>query len=511
MAAVASFAVKRALVIAVLALSYAPPAHAQTQGPQPGVPVFAPTLPLPVPRPQTPSPAIAALQPEPPPPPVNDPMLAPVPPAGRIVGSWQEALSMLVVRSLDLRNAYDQIKVAEAMSRVALAATLPTLTGTGLGTHQFITHSVASGQEGQSVQCTSATNCQSAVGTTVPTPNYLNGSVLLTQPLLAIEAWHAIGTAHVSEEAARLSSADLKRTLAISVGTDIVNVVTTERVAELNRVALRNALEQFELMRLKASHGAANALDVANIQQTVDTARGAIVTGDEALREAREALGLALGTPEQIGVPPSFSLNDLVTGAGTSCRVVDRLEARRDIAALRKLEEVAARNVTDVYEQFLPTLGAASSLATTTLNTGAAPNTTWSLQGILTIPLWDGGVRYGNLHNMQALLDEAKNATEAAERTATIAILQAKRGVEVAEDAERVAQKARDTDANIDRMTRAMYRTGGAALSEPAVTSLNVQLAAEALAAAEINYALKQAATLQAKLTFALTLSVCHW
>jgi outer membrane protein, multidrug efflux system len=467
--------------------------------------VLAPTVPLPKP------PVDLLSMPEPPPPHVDDPMLTPVPPAGRIVGSWQEALSMLVVRSLDLRNAYDQIKSAEALSRIALAATLPTIAGTGTATHQFITNTVA-GAGAMSLTCMgSATGTSCGEGSTVPTPNYMTGALVLSQPLLAIEAWHYIGTTHVSQEAARLSAEDLKRTLAISVGTDIINVVTAERVAELNRVALRNALEQLELTRLKAKNGAANGLDIANIQQTVDTARAAIVTGDEALREAREALGLALGSPEQIGVPPSFSLNDLVTGAGTSCHVVDRLEARRDIAALRKLEEVAARNVTDVYEQFLPTISAASALSTTTLNTGAAPNTTWSIQGILTVPIWDGGVRYGNLHNMQALLDEAKNAKEAAERIATIAILQAKRGVEVAEDAERVAEQARTTDANIDKMTRAIFRTGGASSSEAPISSLNVQLATETLREAEITLALKQAATLQAKLTLALTLSVCHW
>jgi outer membrane protein TolC len=435
-----------------------------------------------------------------------------MPPAPRVVASWQEALSMLLARSLDLRNARDQIQIAEAMSRIALAATLPTVLGTGIATHQLITNPVsAAGQAMQQCSSTGMGGLTCSEGSTVPTQNYLNGTLTLTQPLLAIEAWHTIGTMHVAEQAARLSAEDLKRTLAISVGTDIVNVVAAERVAELNRTALKNALEQVALMHLKARDGAANALDVANIQQTVDTARAAIVTGDEALRQAREALGLALGTPEPVGVPPSFSLNDLVTGAGTSCRAIDRLEARRDIAALRKLEEVAARNVTDVYEQFLPTVAAASTVSTTTLNTGFAPNTTWSLQGILTIPIWDGGVRYGNLHNMQGLLDEAKNALEAAERTATIAILQAKRGVEVAEDAERVAEQARTTDANIDRMTRAMFRNGGSALSEPAVTSLQVQVAAETLREAEINLAIKQAATLQAKLTLALTLSVCRW
>jgi outer membrane protein TolC len=426
-----------------------------------------------------------------------------------MVSSWQEALSMLIARSFDLRNAADQIQIAAAQSRIALAQALPTLTGNGIATHNFITNAVATGTTVAQVTTTGMVSV--GEGTRTPTPNYLSGNLALVQPLLAIEAWHTSGTAHVSEDVARFNADDLRRTLAISVGTDIVNVVAAERVAELNRAALRSALEQLVLTQTKAKHGAANGLDIARIQQSVDTARAAIVTGDESLRQAREALGLALGDPQQMGVPPSFSLNDVVTGAGSSCRPIDQLPDRRDILALRTQELVAKRNVDDVYEQFLPTINAMSTLGTTTLDTGAAPATTWNIQAILTVPLWDGGVRYGNLHNTQALLDEARNATGQAERNATIAVLQARRGVEVAIDAEHVAEQARTTDANIDRWTRQMFQVGGAALSEAAISSLDVQLAAETLREAEISLAVKQAATQQAKLLEALTLSICHW
>ncbi len=480
------------------------------KAPPPGVPQLAPTAPLgPMPRPGS-SPPTAALASAsdalPPAPHIDDPMLVPVPPAPRLLSSWAEALSMLLGRSLDLRNAYDQVKMAEAQSRIALAGALPNLNGQATATHQFITHTSTTGVQSVTVTtCPMGTTCSAGVGNTVPTPNYLNANLTLTQPLLAIETWHTIGTTHVSEEASRLSSEDLKRTLSISVGTAIVNVVAAERVAELNRVGLRNALEQLALTRLKAKDGAANALDVERMQQSVDAARATLVTGDESLREAREALGLALGVPEAIGVSHDFTLDALVTSALGTCRTSDDLHERKDIAALRKLQEVAARNVTDVYEQFLPTIGASSGLSTTTLDTGVAPNTTWNILAVLSVPIWDGGARYGNLHNNQALLDEAKNNVEAAERNGTVAVIQAKRNVEVSADAERVADQARTTDANIDRMTRAMYRVGGE------VTSLDLLLAAENLREAEINLALKQAATVQAKLAAALTLSFCHW
>ena len=82
-----------------------------------------------------------------------------------------------------------------------------------------------------------------------------------------------------------------KRTLLLSVANQMVSVVTAERAAEINRVGLRVALEQLALSSAKRSLGAANGLDVIRAQQNAANARATLVTGDEALREAREALG----------------------------------------------------------------------------------------------------------------------------------------------------------------------------------------------------------------------------
>ncbi|MBV9947362.1 MAG: TolC family protein, partial [Myxococcales bacterium] len=63
------------------------------------------------------------------PPEVNDPLLAPVPPPRRVLRSWDEAVALLRSRSTDLRIAVDDLRRAEAQTRKALAAYLPTITG----------------------------------------------------------------------------------------------------------------------------------------------------------------------------------------------------------------------------------------------------------------------------------------------------------------------------------------------------------------------------------------------
>src|ERR1700722_7375840 len=73
---------------------------------------------------------------------VSDPMLAPPPPAPREVKSWDEALELLRARSPDYITGYESVLRASAQSRMALAASLPTLNGQGSYAHQFFTLSV---------------------------------------------------------------------------------------------------------------------------------------------------------------------------------------------------------------------------------------------------------------------------------------------------------------------------------------------------------------------------------
>jgi outer membrane protein, multidrug efflux system len=447
-----------------------------------------------------PSPAGTTAQPVPipPPPNVNDPMLAPVPPPRLTVATWREALALLRSRSTDLKTAYDEIRRAEAQTRIALAQTLPSINGTGTATHQFITNTSA-----QVVGVNSGLQPIFESFTT-PTPNYVSGNVQLQQTLINPEQWHSIVTAKVGEEASHMSVEDLKRTLALGVANALVGVLTAERVAEINRIGFRNALERLELTLRKKTLGAANGLDVVRAQQDVETARATLVTGDESLLEAREALGLAVGIPEQMGVSKDVSLDGLEHDAITICHQTPNLEDRPDIAAAIKKVEIAKRNVDDVYYQFLPFVNVQSTLSTSSLDTGAAPTTLWNLQAVLSVPLWDGGVRYGNLRNMQALLDEAQQTLESLRRQATIQITQARRGVEVAETSRKVAADARALAAEVDRLTRTGYQEGQG-------TSLDLVIAAEALRTADVNLALQEFAVVKARILATLSLATCPW
>jgi outer membrane protein TolC len=433
----------------------------------------------------------------PPPPDVSDPMLAPVPEPPRVLASWHEAVSLLRARSTDLKTAVDQVLQAEAQTRIALAQYLPTINGQGSYLHQLITNPVTGGL---SINAATGT----AVATTrVPTPLITTGSVQLTQDIINVQEFDQISINELSEDAARLSVDDEKRTLALSVANQIVAVVTAERDAEINRVGLRVALEQAEITDRKRALGAANGLDVVRAQQNVANARATLVTGDESLREAREALGLALGVPEETGVSPGVDVSGLAQDAAGSCRTVASVDERSDVAAARTRLDVAKRNLRNVWYTFIPTLTASSTVTATSL-VGPNPNPTWSITGILQVPIWDGGTRYGNLRNARAAEDIASQQLESLRRQAIIQVEQAQRQLVVADQSALVAKGQRDLAAQNDQMTQLAYQTGQG-------TSLELVTASEAHRQAELNFALAEFTVVKARLLAMLALATCPW
>lgn len=434
----------------------------------------------------------------PPAPEVKDPMLQPVPPAAVQIGSWDDALKHVRARSTDLRIAAEEVARAEAQSRVALAGALPSLNGQASFTHNLITN--------ETVQVVRGAG-PSGIGTQsvkTPYPDYLTASLTAVQPVLALRSWYAIGTADRNEDLARLSLEDTKRIIALDVANAIVGVVTAERISELNRVGLQNALTRLELTTRKTALGSGTGLDVIRGRQDVETARATLVTGDEALRQAREALGLALGLPEQVGVPPNVDLNGLEASARASCKASSSIDERPDVAALHGRVELSHRMVNDVKYQFAPTIDVRSSVNTSTIDSGAAPSTTWNVQAVLTVPIWEGGVRYGNLRDTKAQELIAVQQLEAGRRQATVQVEQARRAVGVAEERRRVATQARDLAAENDRLTRAAYLEGRG-------TSLELVTAAQVLREAEIQLALREFDLVKARVLAVIALASCPW
>lgn len=419
---------------------------------------------------------------------VDDAMLAPPPGAARELRSWQEALDMVRLHAPRYLSAVQRVQAAEARSRIALAGVLPSLTGEGRYTHQFFTEEVTLGAR------------------TFDTPlnNLFNASARLRVPVVNMRAIHGLSMGEKAEQAAELSLADERRQIAATIVDTMLATLATARVAELNRTGLRSALERLALATARERFGRGTALDVDRAQQDVAAARAELIQGDEALRTAREALGMVLGSEAAIAVSPALDLGAFERAVAQTCKLSPDLEQRPDIAAARARVELAERMVDDVGYQYWPTLDLVSELAYASEVMINGPNTTWNIQGVLSVPLYDGGARYGLKREQEALAAQARQALTETRLAAVVDKARATRAVAVLSESRDVAREQRDLARAIDERIRQGY-AGGLG------TSLDLVVSAQSLRQAENRLVLLELEVAKARAGAVLASAECMY
>lgn len=397
---------------------------------------------------------------------VSDPMLAPPADSAKKVQSWGEAISLVRSRSPDYLGSFETIRRAEAQTRMALAALLPVVTGQGTYTHNFLQAEIPFN------------------GATLVTPpaNVWQAAATASWTPLNARAYYDYESTKRNVDVAHLTFEDKRRQIAASVVATMLATMSSARVAELNRVGLKSALERLHLTEARLQYGQGTPLDVDRANEDVAASRRLVLNGDESLRRARESLGVALGSKEPIAVSTDLDLEAFERAVASTCHLNDAIEDRPDVVAAKQKVEVAKRQVTSAELAPLPTLGVQSQAVYSSAPV-LGPNGTFNVSGVLTIPLYDGGYRYGQLRDARAAEAQALQALEATRLAAIVSSARAKRSVEVSRADRDVSKQERDLAARIDMRTREAYARGRG-------TSLDLVTSAQALRLAEINLAI---------------------
>ncbi|HEX8438129.1 TolC family protein [Archangium sp.] len=438
---------------------------------------------------------------------VSDPMLAPVPPAPVQVASWQEALDQLRQRSTDLRTALARVESAAGLRRAALAGLLPSLSGSVSVQYNVLDPSstpLLGGGIGGGVGGGVGGSTGGAEGAPTPTSPLGTGVLTATVPLFNLSAIQSLRSANASRRAAHLTLEETRRQLTGALARALARVVSSERLAEVNRVNLRSALERLALAQRRLELGAGTRLDVVRLQQDAESARTAVVSGDESLRQARDTLGLVLGVERPVGVARGVELQELLDQAQRACRKLEGMETRPDLAAARARLESAELTVAAAQAQYAPTLAAQSTAVGLTVDPGFARVPVWNVGAVLTLPFWEGGAREGRVQQARAEEEVAREQVVSSQRAATVELTQAAREVEVARVAQEIAARARALAEENDRLTRRAFEVGTG-------TSQELVVSAAALRQAELELVLRDFELLQARIEAFLAEAACDW
>jgi outer membrane protein len=414
-----------------------------------------------------------------PPLPSLPPLEGPRPPAGAITPgegagvehvTFDDAVARALGRNPSIGEAVEEVHRFHALMEQVRANSLPTLNG--YGTYTRLDHDRVSG------------------GTVTEPAGQINLDVTLNAPLLYPRAWLTWSEASDLVDVARADEKDVRRTIAVSTGRAYLAILTQRRLLETARTARDNAKAHYEFTRAQRIGGVGNRLDEVRAAQEFTSDEVNVQNQAVALVRAREALGVFLAAAGPVDAASEDTptqmptLNDALNGA-------ERL--RPDVLARDEATRAAERTVRHAWGDYLPYLNLIAFPFYQQPPTITLPHTGWEAQLVLTVPFYDGGLRYGQQDQRKATANEARLTAEATLR-------QARSDVRVAFEEIQRADIALDQAAQSSAFARRALELANIAYAAGATTNLEVIDAERQARDAESQYAIAEDAARQARL-----------
>lgn len=349
--------------------------------------------------------------------------------------TFEDAVQRATTRNTNLELAQEDVRRAEALVQQARSTWLPTLSANGTYTRLDSDRELS--------------------GRVIAAANSINGNVTLTVPIIAPRSWVTTARAKDDREISKLTLTDTRRQVALVAGRAYLTVIGQKRVLESTVQARDTARAHEEFSKSRFVGGVGNRLDAVRAAQERATSETRVQTQALALVRAQEALGILLGengpidaTDVTLGAPPTLAA------------ALSEAESRSDVVVTKERAESARKSVRDSYADYLPLLTGIAQPFYQNPASLTLPTTGWQAQLLLTIPLFDGGNRYGLKHERDALYNQAKTNLDAALRQARSEVRLGFESVQRADEALVQAREAAKLAQEALELSQLAYRAG---------------------------------------------------
>ncbi|MBS2019574.1 MAG: TolC family protein [Deltaproteobacteria bacterium] len=386
--------------------------------------------------------------------------------------SFEEAVKRALAKNPQVKSAMGDVRRSEALVEQARGAWLPVLNANATFTR--------------------LDNDRELNGRVILSADQLNANLTLGVPIIASRAWAAHARAKENVDVAKMSYEEARRQVVLATGRAFLTVVAQHRVLETALRARDVAKAHEEFAKSRLSGGVGNRLDAVRAAQERATSETRVRNQRIALVRAQEALGVMAAESGPIDAQEDASM---ATAPPTLATALAQAETRADVLAQRDRVTTAHKAVRDSYTDYLPILSGNAQGFYQNPATFTVPQTGWQVQLLLTLPLFDGGVRYGVAHERESLESQAKARLEGtlrqarsevrvafeAMRNADEAMLQAKEAAALAKEALELAQLAYRSGATsnievVDAERRAADAETDAAVAEDAARQARLDL-----------------------------------
>jgi outer membrane protein len=352
--------------------------------------------------------------------------------------TFQEAIRRALEQNPSAQVAQEEIRRASALMEQARSGSLPTLFGTGTYTRLDSARPLTTG---------------ATYG-----PNAVNANLLLSVPLIAPKQWAQWAHAEDSVDVAQANATDVRRQVAIAAGRSYLTVLLQRRVLEAAVLARDTAKAHFDFSVARTVGGIGSELDQVRAEREMEADEVLVQTAQSSLVAAREALSVLVAAPEPIEPSETVDL-----GATPSLgQALDQAASLRSDVLLAKSQVLASlHRVRDDWTDYSPYLtGVAEPMYNNPPLQPLDPGQGWQATISLVFPFYDGGLRYGQAKERDALLAEARFQLDGALRQARSDVRAAHSALELAGKGLVASRKAANRAHRALDLANIAYRNG---------------------------------------------------
>ena len=231
----------------------------------------------------------------------------------------------------------------------------------------------------------------------------------LSVPLVNPRAWAQWAHARNDVDVSKAAAIDTRRTVAVATGHAYLAVFAQKRLLEANIRARDTAKAHFDYAHSRYAGGVGNRLDEVRAAQQVSADESLVQTSYAMIDSAQEALGVLVG----LDVPVDSAEEPDFAPAPTLATAIDEgTKTRADVVAADRRRRAADQVHRDSWTDYSPFVSAIFQPFYQEPPTSQTPSTGWQGQVALTVPFYDGGLRYGLEKEREALAREAADSLE---------------------------------------------------------------------------------------------------
>ena len=318
----------------------------------------------------------------------------------------------------------------------------------------------------------------------------LSANILFSLPLIAPRNWAQWARASSNVQVASASEQDLRRQIALAAARAYLAIIFQRKQVQVTEQARDNARAHLEYASARFKGGVGNRIDEVRAAQEFNTDEAQLQSAYTALTRARETLGVLIGANEPVDAADDVRL---ASPPSIEDALREALARRQDVLAFEVRKAAADQSLGLNWTEYAPLVTAVFQPFFQNHPTLTVPRTGWQASLILSIPFYDGGLRYGLGHERSALADEARVALEGAIRQAQSDVRTSFEALRRADDALKAARDAAQLSEEALQLANLAYRAG-------ATTNLEVIDAERRARDAETAAALAEDAARQARL-----------